>query len=91
MIVAATPRKRADNNATKETAPPVKGAIEELDPPEPVPDADGVAVPAGELVVEAVGLGATAEVEAAVAFVEVATVEDDGALVVLAAVDAGAA
>ena len=38
-----------------ETAPPVKGATEELDPLEPVPEADGAPVPAGELVVEAVG------------------------------------
>ena len=55
MIVAATPTRSADNDATTETAPPVKGAIEELDPLEPVPEADGVPVPAEELVVEVVG------------------------------------
>ena len=55
MIIAVTPRRSADNEATTETAPPVKGAIEELDPPEPVPEADGAPVPAETLVVEAVG------------------------------------
>ena len=38
-----------------EMAPPVKAAMDELDPPEPVPEADGVPVAVEELVVEAVG------------------------------------
>lgn len=64
----------------------MKGAIEELDPPEPVPEADGAPVPAGELVVEA-GVA----VALVVATTEVATADDAEASVVLAAVDAGAA
>ena len=55
-IAATTPRNKADSEAATETAPPVKGATEVFDP-EPAPEADATpdAVPAGALVVEAVG------------------------------------
>lgn len=56
-MAAAKARRRADNEPATETAPPVKGVTEELDPPEPAPEADAApeTVPAGTLVVEAVG------------------------------------
>ena len=81
----------------------MKGATEELDPPAPAPDVDAApdAVPAGALVVEAVGYGAAVDVGVnvalAVPMMEVATTTEDeasavsAAAVVLAAVDAGAA
>ena len=54
-IAAATPRRRAETEATMEAAPPVKGVTDEEPEPEPEGAAAPDAVPDGALVVEAVG------------------------------------